>query len=70
MLGPLKFVNLCKFHIGNNRLCVLSLKAQIMVGIKGFNSHKFSGKNFIPRGLATPTVRLLEVITVGYILLG
>ena len=34
LLRPWKFVNLYKPHIGNTHSYVLSLKAQIMVGIK------------------------------------
>ena len=45
-----------------------------MVGIKGFNSHKFTTKKYIPgqnySGLVTHIKGLLEVTTVGYILLG
>lgn len=73
MFEPPKFVNLYKFCVGNNRLCVLSLKAQIMIGIKDFYSLKFTGKNVIPRGLTTVRlpeviiVRLPEVIIVGYL---
>lgn len=69
LLQPWKLVSLYKFHTGNNHSYILSLKTQIIVGIKDFNSHKFTRKKYISgqnySGLATRLRQLL--VSSGYI---
>lgn len=72
LLRPWKLVSLCKFHTANNHSYVVSLKTQIMVGVKDFNSHKFTSKKYIPgqnySRLATRIRRLW--VSSGYICSG